>query len=126
MANTDHEQEVVEYEFRANPENEPIDIGNILADTGEAAELIPAEKLKGETFYIIRMNRFKSRFQGQEYAFHCICSEIIGDDFFRTVLGGEAVVRHLNLICELGLTNPVRVTLKFLEGGRYGGYYVLE
>lgn len=126
MPKKDNQTDNIQHQFSAKPNNVPINIADILAETGEAAELIPAENLKDKTFHIVRMNRFRSRFEAQDYAYHCVCSEVLGEDFFRTVLGGEAVIKHLNLICELGITNPIRVTLRYVEGGRYGGYYVLE
>lgn len=126
MTKKDTQTQTLPDNFTADEMNEPIGISELLAQTGALSEMVKAELLKDETFFIIAMNPFESRFEGQGHAYHCICKETLDGDYFRTVLGGTAIVRHLDAICEMGLTNPIRVTLKFIDGGKYGGYYTLE
>ncbi len=110
----------------ANPEQKPIVWREIMKGLGLAGTPIGAKDLVGSTFTIYRAKQFKSTYSGQEHAWFCIVK--VGDDPdpYSTVLGGAAVVEVLDAISKSGLDNPITVTLRFKEGGRYQGYYYFE
>lgn len=72
------------------------------------ARLMRTAKGKGGHFYAI---------QGKD--------EDTGE-LFRTLLGGVAVVKVVDVWIKETPRRPLRVTLREVEGGEYGHYYVLE
>lgn len=125
---TDQEQipENLELEFQAKPDAEAKTPKELLADNPLYSDLVKAEMLVGETFYIIGFSSFESQFEGQGRVYHVLCDETLKGDYFRTVLGGKAIVPVLDEIAKLGTANPIKVTLGHVDGGRFGGYYIFE
>lgn len=126
MTDKDEIPEEFTPDFTADKQSEPKTLKELMADNPLFSDLIKAEALVGETFYIIGFSSFESQFEGQGEVYHVLCDETLKGDYFRTVLGGRAIVPILAEIAKLGLTNPIKVTLGFVDGGKYGGYYTLE
>lgn len=123
------EQEIpanLEPDFTADRQAEPQTLKDVMKDNPLFSELVKAESLKGETFYIIGFSSFESAYEGQELVYHVICDETGKGDYFRTILGGKAIVPILSEIAKQGITTPIKVTLGFVDGGKYGGYYTIE
>ena len=116
----------LEPEFTATQGQPAKSLKELMADNPLFSELVKAETLVGETFFIIGFSSFESQYEGQGRVYHVLCDETNKGDFFRTVLGGKAIVPILDAIAEQGITNPVKVTLGFVDGGKYGGYYTIE
>ena len=103
-----------------------LSLSRVLSEMGISAHRVTAEQLVDRTFTILRAKSFASRFQEGAHAYFCICQLQDGGELFATVLGGQAVVDVLDALFASGLTNPLEVRLREIEGGRFGHYYVLE
>jgi hypothetical protein len=101
-----------------------------LAEANEEYELehvhVKAEDLKGKTFIILGAKPFQSAQFPNSNPFFCLCTDDKRSELFTTTLGGEAVTKLLSRYVAAGGTRPLRVTLVWNEGGRYGGYYTLQ
>ncbi len=99
------------------------DISENIAPQGinlETKELIDQE------FILHRAKQFPSRFPGQDIAYYVVGTTVKGNTLFNTVLGGGQPQEVLDAILHEGMENPVKFKLRFIEGGQYGGYYILE
>ena len=88
--------------------------------------VIPAAELVGQRFIILSAKPFESRFEGQEFAYFCVCTDLKRSEMWGTVLGGGQPVSFITDYIGKGAPAPLGVTLVEKEGGRYGKYYVLE
>ena len=105
---------------------EPIILKDTLIAAGLLLNQVPAAELDGQTFIIYGMRAFQSSFQGQDHCYYCACKQPESGVRFATVLGGQAVVNMLDMFVRAGLSQPIQVTLKNVQGGQFGHYYVLE
>jgi hypothetical protein len=102
---------------------EPLDWSQFAKQAGLRGTPIKAEELVNMTFDILRAKQQESSFEGQEVFWFCIVRPVGQDELFETVLGGQAVMEILNAYAKSGIENPLRVTLDFVKGGKYKGYY---
>ena len=113
-----HNREII-----ADVDQDPLVIGDVLRTLGLSGPRIPAEELKGETFTILRAKPFVSSFDETKSAWFCVIKLPKDDQPYTTVLGGGAVVDILEAVAAMEYERPIQVTLEWVEGGRYGGYY---
>jgi len=107
----------------ADRDAEPLVIADVLKQMGLSGLRIPATELRGKTFTILRAKPFMSSFDASKDAWFCVILLPDDDDTYTTVLGGEAVVDILAAVAKAEYERPLQVTLEWIEGGRYGGYY---
>lgn len=88
--------------------------------------IIPAADLVGQRFIILSAKPFESRFEGQDFAYFCECTDLKRSELWGTVIGGGQPVSFITDYIAKGAPAPLDVTLTEHEGGRYGKYYVLE
>jgi len=109
----------------ADVETEPVMLANVLEQMGMSGPRIPAKELVGHTLTIFRAKPFLSSFNDDAQAWFCVCKDHDTNAQITTVLGGGAVVDILGAYAESGQNRPLTVTLQWIEGGRFGGYYQL-
>lgn len=102
---------------------EPLDWAQFAKSVGLRGTPIKAEELVGKVFDILRAKQQESSYEGQEHFWFCIVRPVGQDELFETVLGGGAVMEILDAYAKSGLMNPLRVTLDFIKGGKFKGYY---
>lgn len=107
----------------ANPEAEPLILGDVLKAMGLSGPRMPAAELRGKTFTILRARPFISSFDANKNAWFCVIKLPGDDDPYTTVLGGSAVVEILQALADAEYDRPLQVTLEWVDGGRFGGYY---
>jgi len=64
--------------------------------------------------------------EGEYNPYFCNCTDLKHEEVWTTVLGGQAVAPILFDYIAVGFNKPIQVTLGWVEGGEYGGYYVFE
>lgn len=104
-------------------DQEPIDWSQFAKAAGLRGTPIDAQDLVGKTFDILRAKKQESSFEGQDHFWFCIVRPVDTDENYETVLGGGAVIEVLDAYAKSGLNNPLRVTLDFVKGGKFKGYY---
>lgn len=107
----------------AESDLQPLDWALFAKQAGLRGTPIKAEELVGKTFDIMRAKQQESAYEGQEHFWFCIVRPAGQDELFETVLGGGAVMEILDAYAKSGVKNPLRVTLDFVKGGRFKGYY---
>jgi len=112
--------------IQADPNLKPLKLRDILDEVAPMGERKLAEDLIGCEFEIVRARPFVSRFPTQDHAWFVVGATVPNGELFNTVLGGSAVVEILDAWSKTGRSEPLVVTLGWVQGGRYGGYYVLE
>jgi len=112
--------------FQPNVKLTPYPLKAILAKYGLSGPRVPAKSLIDKTFVIRGAKPFPSTYDPNKHAYFCVCVDLETGELFTTVLGGSAVVDILDAIANTDLQQPLEVTMRLVEGGRYGRYYVLE
>jgi len=126
MAKKDSEMEVFESQvIQGKPDVPPVVLSQVLQELGLSGPQRKAEELIDQQFTIVRARAFPSKYEGQDHAYYCVCADKNGE-IFTIVLGGFAVVDVLDALRTAAPDRAYIVTLRFKEGGRYSGYYVLE
>ncbi len=118
--------EATQLYFAPDPKLKPVLLAGILQEMGLSGPRIPASELVDRTFIITGAKPFESSFKGGEHAWFCVCVDPELGEVFTTVLGGLAVVDIIDALAKAGLSAPLQVTMRQVQGGRYGRYYVLE
>jgi len=85
-----------------------------------------AEVLVGETFTIFGMRKIPSDKPGPGYYYFCNCQDPESKELFTTSLGGQALIDMLDKVLAKQVKNPFTVTLDFVKGGDYDGYYIFR
>lgn len=121
-----YQQELPGQGFEANLTLPSMPLKDIIDDIAPSGVKVSAESLIGETFTLVRAKTFLSRFSGQHHCYYVVgCDEKTGE-LFNTVLGGSAVVDVLDALTRAKRSEPISVTLNWVKGGQYKGYYTLE
>lgn len=113
-------------EIVAIPDQTPLVWSEFAKSIGLRGTPISAKDLVGTTFDILRAKQFESSFKDQGHAWYCVVRPAETDELFSVVLGGGAVVEILDAFAKSGMIQPLRVTLGWKDGGKFGGYYTLE
>jgi len=110
-----------------NTDLKPITWAKIREEIAPQGVNLETNELVDQKFILIRMKRFTSRFEGQEYAYFVVGQTLDDKELFNTVLGGGQPIEVLDAIYNAGLENPIEFVLEWHEGGgQFGGYYTLE
>lgn len=115
-----HEEQIV-----ADPNAAPVSLAEILSQMGMGGRRVQSKELVGRTLDIIRAKPFASSFDESREAWFVVCRDVETGEQLTTVLGGGAVVEILEAYAATGSNKPFRVTLEWVEGGKFGGYYQL-
>jgi hypothetical protein len=118
--------EINSKEIIASPNDAPLVFGDFARKNYLTGTPIEAVKLVDTTFDILRAKSFESSFEKQDHAWYCIVRPVGQDEVFAVTLGGAAVVEVMDAFAQTGETRPLRVTLRYHEGGKYNGYYSFE
>lgn len=87
---------------------------------------LETNELIDQKFVLLRMKRFNSKFEEQEYAYYVVGTTSDDGELFNTVIGGIQPMEVLDAIYNASLERPIEFILKRHEGGAYGQYYTLE
>ncbi len=107
-------------------EAQPIVLADILKQMGLSGPRVPADQLVDTTFTILGAKQFASAFPGSDHAYFVVARSEATEETFTTVLGGQAVIDILDALVLAGFDQPLTVTLRWNEGGKFNGYYSLE
>jgi len=111
-------------------EPDPDEKPQTLADLNKEYELTvlhqKAEVLVGETFTIFGMRKVPSDKPGPGYYYFCNCQDPKSKELFTTSLGGQALLDLLDKVIVKAVKQPFTVTLDFVKGGDYDGYYIFR
>lgn len=89
-------------------------------------EQIKTVKLIGRTFLVTKARWMKST-KGKGGHFYTVqAQDEETGELFSTLLGGVAVVKVIDTWMRQETRRPLRVTLREVEGGEFGRYYVVE
>lgn len=110
----------------ANPDSQSVRYADIVKQMMLSGVPISAKQLVDSTFTIIRARQFESSFKEDSHAYFCVIKPEDSPEIYSVVLGGGAVVEVLDAIIASGFSNPLTVTLRFKEGGKFNGYYFFE
>jgi len=89
-------------------------------------EQIKTRDLLGRPFLVLKARSMRST-KGKGGHFYAIQGQDEDTlEYFRTLLGGVAVVKVIDVWIKQESRKPLRVTLREVEGGEFGHYYVLE
>lgn len=113
-------------ELIATPDTEPIRWVDVRQQLGLAGETVPAKNLIDSTFDILRAKTYESSYKDNEPVWFCVIKPLDSAEIYTTSIGGGACVEVLNAYANSGKTNPLRVTLRWKEGGKHDGYYFFE
>lgn len=109
------------------------DIGQEAMTVADAREqldigvnVIKAEDLVGQPFIILSAKPFESRFEDQDFAYFCECTDLKHSEVWGTVIGGGQPVQFLTDYIAKGAPAPLEVNLVAQVGGRFGKYYLME
>lgn len=105
---------------------QPLDYKQFMKSAGLAGEPITAEALVGKTFDILRAHKYDSAFEGQDYVWFCIVRVVDETELREVSLGGQTILPIIDAYSKSGMQNPLRVTLQYKQGGKFGGYYFFE
>jgi hypothetical protein len=103
-----------------------VELGSILQAMGLNGPRIPADELRDRSFVLLGCKAFQSSFQRDAHAYFCVCSDADTGEVFTTVLGGQACVDVIDALVAQEFDAPLKVTLRWSEGGAFQGYYTLE
>ena len=121
------EQEQMELVGWENSGGKVYDLAKAREELGLVGPHMKAGDLVGETFDILSAKPFKSTYEGQDrLPFFCNCRALEDEEHFTTVLGGAQPTEVIQSYIDAGGDRPLRVTLRFVKGGAYKGYYVIE
>lgn len=104
----------------------PVKLSVILDEITPTGEKLKAEDILDQEFTILRARSFPSKFPNQTHAYFVVGVFNKDQVLFNTVLGGAAVLDVLDGLCKAGFNKPLICTLRQVEGGTFGRYYVLE
>jgi hypothetical protein len=105
---------------------EPVEYSVIAAELGISGPRVPAENLIDTTFIILGAKSYQSSYKDENHVYFCVCKDAATKEVFTTSLGGAAVVDVLDALVATKFNRPLKVTLRQVEGGKFGRYYVLE
>ena len=89
-------------------------------------EQIKTRELLGRPFLVMKARQMRST-KGKGGHFYAVqAKDEETGELFRTLLGGVAVVKVVDVWLRQSSRRPLRVTLREVEGGEYGHYYTLE
>ena len=89
-------------------------------------EQIKTRDLLGKPFLVLKARSMRSTKGKGGHFFAVQGQDEDTGELFRTLLGGVAVVKVIDVWIKQSSRRPLRVTLREVEGGEYGHYYVLE
>lgn len=112
--------------FAPDLQAEPMDLVKVNEQVQIMLNRVPAENLVDQRFVIMEAHAYQSSFQVQDHVYYCKCYNEQTGEWFGTSLGGQAVVDVLDALVKSGWNQPLRVTLRKVNSGQYGGYYILE
>lgn len=107
-------------------EDKPIVLRDEMEALGLLAPHIQAKELIGQTFIIFKAKTFPGMGDPNRPPYFCHCTDLKKEEVWTVVLGGQAVTEVLTGYIATGLNKPIQVTLGWVEGGAYGGYFVFE
>ena len=107
-------------------DNTPVRISDLLKSMGLMYEQVPARSLVDHEITILRGKPFASAFKAGETAWYCTVLVDGDPEPKNVVLGGGAVTEMIEALANAGIEAPVVGILRWKEGGKYSGYYVLE
>lgn len=110
----------------ANQEKAPVVLAEYLQKMGLTGPRVAAQELIDHEFTILRAKPFASAFKEGAHAWFVVCRDALTDEVFTTVLGGAAIVEILDALANAGFDAPLTVTLKWVPGGKFNGYYTIE
>lgn len=109
-----------------NTDLKPIVWAKIREEISPQGTTIETNELIDQKFILIRMKRFTSRFEKQEYAYYVVGQTLDDKELFNTVIGGGQPIEVLDAIYNAGMENPIEFILTWHDGGQYDGYYTLD
>ena len=113
-------------EWDADPNLEAFDLAIAIEELGLNLSMQKAADLVDHTFLIIGAKQFPSTMSQENNPYYCRCFDEGQQEGFAVVLGGGQPVEILPSYIASGRVTPLRVTLRHVEGGVHGGYYILE
>lgn len=113
-------------EMFADMNVKPVDLKKEMEKMGLIAQHIKAKQLIGETFIIFKAKPFNSRFDTENEPYFCHCTDVNHTEVWTTTLGGQAITELLKAYIDKGPGKPIKITLGWVEGGAYDGYFVFE
>lgn len=108
------------------PTAKPTDLAKLMAEYELGVPHMKAEELIGEKFTVVGMNRVQSDLPGVGYYYFCECIDLKEKEAFTTTLGGQVIVELFDAILEKGVKEPFTMTLDFVKGGQFEGYYIIR
>lgn len=112
--------------WQPDPTAKPTDIEKLIRDYELGVPHMKAEELVGERFTIIGLSRVQSDLPGPGYYYFCECIDLEEKEAFTTTLGGQVLIELFDAILEKGVKEPFTVSLDFVKGGQFEGYYVFR
>lgn len=116
----------LDFGFSHDIDVQPMTVEKAKEELEIGVNIIPAADLVGQKFIILSAKPFESRFEGQEFAYFCECTDLKRSEVWGVVVGGGQPVQFITDYIGKGAPAPLTVKLTEHEGGRYGKYYVLE
>ncbi len=113
-------------EYQLDTEQQPQTIDALRHDYDLGPVNVKLETLIDKTFDLIAFRKMESNIVDQEYYYFTLCHDFTDDEMFTVSMGCNQLMELLDRIEEQGIISPVRITLRFLKQGKYGGYYVPE
>lgn len=108
------------------PTAKPTAIDKLMVEYGLGVPHMKAEELVGEKFTIVGMTRVQSDLPGPGYYYFCECIDLKEKEAFTTTLGGQVILELFDAIIEKSVKEPFTVTLDFVKGGQFDGYYIIR
>ena len=109
-----------------NTDIKPVAWSKIREEIAPQGVKLETNELIDQKFVLLRMKRFASRFEEQDYAYFVVGATSKDGELFNTVIGGVQPMEVLDAIFEAKLDYPIEFVLKRHEGGNFGQYYTLE
>ena len=104
----------------------PVDLEKLIREYELGVPHMKAEELVGEKFTIVGLSRVQSDLPGPGYYYFCECVDLEEKEAFTTTLGGQVLLELFDAILEKGVKEPFTVTLDFVKGGQFEGYYIFR
>lgn len=107
-----------------NPDLDVLDWSKLEEEILPQGEHLKTNEIIDQQFILLSMKQYVSNMNEQDYAYHVVGSMVKGKKLFNTTIGGGQPMEVLDAIHKAGILNPIKFTLRWIEGGKYGGYYI--
>ncbi len=116
----------IDLSWRADHPDQVVALHDVMESLGLTGEPIPFRDCLNKKMYIRYIRPFHSRFEDNKLALFVVFGLEGEQGNFQTVIGSGPCMDSLLALVASGVQGVIVATPRWMEGGKYSGYYILE